>query len=111
MDFNRFGNAAVSAPAMTFGSFAIAWIIYSIFSLNFYSVIYAILTGVIGVAALEFLSRFTNPIVGWVLLSIPLIYIIVVAAVFGSTFTLANLNTRIMPGCQGAFCMKGSVQS
>jgi len=104
-------SSGFSAPALTFGSFAVAWFIYTLFSWNFTGSFFALLAGFAGIAALEFLSRYVNPMIGWVLLSIPLIYIIVVAAVFGSTFTLANLNTKITPGCHGAFCLKGSLQS
>jgi len=96
-------------PAMVFASFSVAWIIYSFFTLNFFSVIYAIFVGIAGVAALEFLCSNLNPIVSWVLLSLPLIYITVVAAMFGYTGEVALLKTKIMPGCQGDFCMKGRV--
>jgi hypothetical protein len=107
MDYLKGG---LCPPSMTYLCFVIAWVIYSTISLNLFSAIYAIVTGALGVLALEFLCRTTNPIVSWVLLSLPLIYIVVVAAMFGYTYSLANMKIRVGDGCDGSWCMNGKVR-
>jgi len=87
--------------------FAIAWTIYCFFELNLTGALIAIVFGILGVAALEFLCRNLSPVVSWILLSLPLIYITIVAGMFAYTKTIARLQTSVVPGCQGAFCMKG----
>ena len=87
--------------------FAVAWTIYCFFELNLTGALIAIVFGILGVAALEFLCRNLSPVVSWVLLSLPLIYITIVAGMFAYTKTIARLQTSVLPGCQGAFCMKG----
>jgi hypothetical protein len=87
--------------------FAIAWTIYCFFELNLTGALIAIVFGILGVAALEFLCRNLSPVVSWVLLSLPVIYITIVAGMFAYTKTIARLQTSVVPGCQGAFCMKG----
>jgi hypothetical protein len=87
--------------------FAVAWTIYCFFELNLTGALIAIVFGILGVAALEFLCRNLSPVVSWVLLSLPVIYITIVAAMFAYTKTIARLQTSVLPGCQGAFCMKG----
>jgi hypothetical protein len=87
--------------------FAVAWTIYCFFELNLTGALIAIVFGILGVAALEFLCRNLSPVVSWVLLSLPLIYITIVAGMFAYTKTIARLQTSVVPGCQGAFCMKG----
>ena len=87
--------------------FAVAWTIYCFFELNLTGALIAIVFGILGVAALEFLCRNLSPVVSCVLLSLPLIYITIVAGMFAYTKTIARLQTSVVPGCQGAFCMKG----
>lgn len=87
--------------------FAVAWTIYCFFELNLTGALIAIVFGILGVAALEFLCRNLSPVVSWILLSLPLIYITIVAGMFAYTKTIARLQTSVVPGCQGAFCMKG----
>lgn len=87
--------------------FAVAWTIYCFFELNLTGALIAIVFGILGVAALEFLCRNLSPVVSWVLLSLPVIYITIVAGMFAYTKTIARLQTSVLPGCQGAFCMKG----
>jgi hypothetical protein len=94
-------------PATTYMCFAVAWTIYCFFELNLTGALIAIVFGILGVAALEFLCRNLSPVVSWVLLSLPLIYITIVAGMFAYTKTIARLQTSVVPGCQGAFCMKG----
>jgi hypothetical protein len=104
MDFDL---KILCAPALTFMCFSIAWSIYCIFELHITSAVIALLFGAVGVASLEFLCRNLSPVVAWVLLSLPLIYITVVAGMFAYTKTIARLQSSVLPGCQGAFCMKG----
>ena len=94
-------------PATTFLCFSIAWFIYCLFELNLTGAVIAIIFGALGVAALEFLCKNLNAAVSWVLLLLPLIYITVVAGMFAYTKTIARLQSSVLPGCQGAFCLKG----
>ena len=94
-------------PATTYMCFVVAWTIYCFFEMNLTGALIAIVFGILGVAALDFLCRNLSPIVSWVMLSLPLIYITVVAGMFAYTKTIARLQTSVLPGCQGAFCMKG----
>lgn len=94
-------------PATTYMCFAVAWTIYCFFEMNLTGALIAIVFGILGVAALDFLCRNLSPVVSWVMLSLPLIYITVVAGMFAYTKTIARLQTSVLPGCHGAFCMKG----
>lgn len=94
-------------PALTFLCFSIAWAIYCFFELNLTGALLAIVFGALGVAALEFLCRNLSPVVAWTLLGLPLVYITVVAGMFAYTKTIARLQSSVLPGCHGAFCLKG----
>jgi len=102
-------NVKLCAPAITYLAFTAAWIIYSTLSLNFFSVLYAIFAGILGVLGLEFLCRKLNPVVAWVLLAVPIVYMAVVAGLFAYTGTLTTLRSTISPTCHGSFCLKGDV--
>jgi hypothetical protein len=94
-------------PATTYMCFAIAWTIYCFFEMNLTGALIAIVFGILGVAALDFLCRNLSPVVSWIMLTLPLIYITVVAGMFAYTKTIARLQTSVLPGCKGDFCMKG----
>jgi len=94
-------------PALTFLCFSIAWSIYCFFELNLTGALLAIVFGALGVAALEFLCRNLSPVVAWTLLGLPFVYITVVAGMFAYTKTIARLQSSVLPGCHGAFCLKG----
>jgi hypothetical protein len=104
MDFDL---KLLCAPALTFLCFSLAWAIYSIFELHLTGALIAVLFGILGVAALEFLCRNLSPVVAWTLLALPLVYITVVAGMFAYTKTIARLQSSVLPGCQGSFCIKG----
>jgi len=104
MDFNI---KAFCSPALVYLCFAVAWTIYCFFELNLTGALVAILFGALGTAALEFLCRNLNPFVAWILMALPLVYITVVAGMFAYTKTIARLQSSVLPGCSGGFCLKG----
>jgi hypothetical protein len=104
MDFNI---KAFCTPALVYLCFAVAWTIYCFFELHLTGALTAILFGALGTAALEFLCRSLNPAVSWILLALPLVYITVVAGMFATTKTIARLQSSVLPGCSGGFCLKG----
>lgn len=98
-------------PATIYMCFAIAQIIYAVMSFDFFGAAKWAIVGAIVVAAFNFLCKAVSPVVSWVLLFLPLIFIAVIAALFGFTYSMATMKTRIDSGCQGEWCMKGKVTS
>jgi hypothetical protein len=98
-------------PATIYMCFAIAQIIFSVMNFDFWGGIKSAVVGVIVVAAFNFLCKAVSPVVSWVLLLMPLIFVAVIAALFGFTYSMATMKTRIDTGCQGDWCMKGKVTS